>query len=226
MRTPKPMKFAFVQMLVLAALCASTSAKDVAMRLSSGESVVLDVVTDVTFSTVKRSLDVRLGRRFTESHLKEFAEFLRKLDSRQYQRTFIMFYLPEMKIDSGAWATAIYQPELQIRIIGSTKEQYDKLQVSAPSDVAEKRIGRWLDGRAGLDCKMELVMRGDLIQMRYTYKDGSNSAESVESVASTSGQRVTRVSRKSRGEFYVINGEGDLEFWDAEGRFYVAKKMD
>ena len=221
------MKSVILNWFLLSALSVNIWAKDMHVPLGRNNEAVLHIAKDKGTSTVKRSIDVRLDQRFTEAQLKEFAEALRKSDSRQYQRTFIAFYLPDMKIDAGAWATAIYDPALQIRILGLTKEEYEKLQAASSStDTSERIVGRWLDDRPGLGNRIELIQKQDVFFIRYTYKDGSGSREKVERGSASAGTRVARPSRKQAGEFYIISKKGDLEVWDREGRYYIAKKLD
>jgi hypothetical protein len=197
------------------------------VRIGTNSEAVLHIVKDEVFSTFKRSIDVRLDRRYEEPNLKEFAEALRKSDKRRFQRTFIMFYLSEMKLDAGAWATAIYNPDLKIQILGLTKEEYEKLQApQSGSGGAERLVGRWLDDRPGLGSRMEIFRKQDEYFIRFTYKDGSGSTEKVESASTSNGTRVARLSRKQAGEFYIITKAGHLEFWDKDGRYYIAKKLD
>ncbi len=76
-----------------------------------------EVTRSETFLHYKRSLDVRLPRKVSETRLRAIAQELRARDSRTYDRTFICYYLPGMEIDRGAWATTHFiDGKLEVRI--------------------------------------------------------------------------------------------------------------
>ena len=55
--------------------------------------------------------------------LKRIATKLKNSDGQSYDRTFIGYYLPDMKLNSGYWATTHFNPNLEIQILGLTVEQ-------------------------------------------------------------------------------------------------------
>ena len=66
------------------------------------------------------NLDVRLNQKVSQDVLRAIALELKSNDSRQYDRTFIVYYLPAMNVDSGGWATTNFNPTLDVRILGLT----------------------------------------------------------------------------------------------------------
>lgn len=84
--------------------------------------VSFTVTESHTVPGIKRSLDVRLNRKVSEETLQAIALKLRAIDPRNYERTFITYYLPDMAIGSGAWATTHFNPDLEVRVLGLTAE--------------------------------------------------------------------------------------------------------
>ena len=76
---------------------------------------------------IKRSLDIRLNRTVSEEVLRAIATKLKNSDHGTYERTFISYYLPGMKVGSGAWATSHFDPDLEICILGVSTDQEELL---------------------------------------------------------------------------------------------------
>ena len=78
---------------------------------------------------------------------------LKSGDSRPYDRIFIVYYLPEMPVGAGGWATTHFAPGLDVRILGLTPEEasagVDSILPSTRED-----IGRWSDDRNGTQIMM------------------------------------------------------------------------
>ena len=79
-----------------------------------------------SFADTKYTYDIRLSNnKLSEHELSELAWELKNRLDREYDRIFISYYLPDDEIGNGAWATSHYNPNLQVKIIGTT-----------PSDIA------------------------------------------------------------------------------------------
>ena len=64
---------------------------------------------DRKIAPLKRSVDIRLKQKITEDELLKVAHQIIKMDSRENERTFILYYLPGMKLDAGAWAKSHFK---------------------------------------------------------------------------------------------------------------------
>ncbi len=64
----------------------------------------------------KRSYDVRINKRLDEDELLKVGAAIRSIDPR-VERTFVSYYLPGMKIGSGAWATTHFTPVPNVQIM-------------------------------------------------------------------------------------------------------------
>lgn len=92
----------------------------------------------------KLSVCIRLPHRISEQELREIANEVRNNAGRRYDRLFILYYLPGMKVDAGAWASSHFMPELDVKILGSTVATESKLlEVSRVRDVIADYVGQW-----------------------------------------------------------------------------------
>ena len=98
------------------------------------------IIDSTAIAGIKRSLDVRLNKRVTEDTLRAIALKLKSQDSRDYDRTFITYYLPGMTVGAGAWATTHFTPDLEVKILGlSTEEEKETLDFTCASETRNSR---------------------------------------------------------------------------------------
>ena len=96
---------------------------------------------------IRKSIDVRLDKEVSEDALRAIAVELKSGDSRHYERTFIVYYLPEMPVGGGGWATTHFDPGLEVRILGlaGQEERADAgrpLAARAPRRTPPRRVRR------------------------------------------------------------------------------------
>ena len=91
------------------------------------DDVSYSIINSTATAGIKRSLDVRLNKRVAEDTLRALALKLKSQDSRDYDRTFITYYLPGMTVGAGAWATTHFRPDLEVKIWGLWTEEEKKL---------------------------------------------------------------------------------------------------
>jgi hypothetical protein len=89
--------------------------------------VIYTIIRTEVVPGIKRSLDIRLNRTVSEEVLRAIATKLKNSDHGTYERTFISYYLPGMKVGSGAWATSHFDPDLEICILGVSTDQEELL---------------------------------------------------------------------------------------------------
>jgi hypothetical protein len=165
---------------------------------------------------IKRAIVVRLDRRITEAQLRDLAIRLKAMDSRQYERTFITYYLPHMPIGSGAWATTHFEPSLTVKILGLTIEQFDNL-VRMPVPAGRKLVGRWINESPSWSFLATIFEQGGKLFLEQRFDDdGANIKELVEE--KHPGGRLFRRAEGSRaGDHYIVTRSGDLEIRDNDG---------
>lgn len=196
------------------------------------ESAAKSIPKDVTYTIIdknivpgiKRSLDIRLNRKVSEDVLEAIAVKLRSSDAANYERTFIGYYLPGMKVDSGYWATTHFNPDLEVRILGLALDEEGTLtdRVDVPN---REYIGSWLDERPYLANRTVIFKMGAKVSMENTYKDGSTGRTELVEIMSQRGRRFEKAGGSPAGEYYLITSSGRLELWDDEGRIFQANAI-
>ncbi len=189
------------------------------------------IPADVTYSIVsshvvpgiKRSLDVRLNKKVSKETLHALALELKSQDSRTYERTFIAYYLPDMKVDAGAWATTHFNTGLEVRILRITLEQEQALK-QQPNDPSREIIGSWLQER-GFANRITIFRKDGKLFMENKYTDGSAGTAELVETSSPRGRRFDYNPDRGNGEYYLINSKGDLQQWDQDGPFLTARKI-
>ncbi len=174
---------------------------------------------------IKRMLTVRLSKKVSESTLRAIALELKARDSRDYKRTFIAYYLPGMTVGAGAWATTHFDPDLNVRILGLTLEQEERL-VAEPSPASVEVIGRWLDESPFLGARITIFREKSKLFIQRNFKDGSVLKQELVERRTQRGRRFDPVQRESAGDHWVLRSNGNLETRDREGLISTAKKID
>ncbi len=199
----------------------------------SNQSDAQAIPDDVTFTIidknvvpgVKRSLDIRLNRKVSEDVLQAIAMKLKNSDPKTYDQTFIGYYLPDMQVNAGSWATTHFNPNLEVRILGLTAEQEEALK-QQPADPSREIIGSWLDERSFGGSRITIFQKDGSLFMENKYKDGSAGTTEIVETRSPNGRRFDYKPDRGNGEYYLINSNGELQQLDQEGAFMTAKKVN
>ena len=195
--------------------------------------VVVPIPNDVSYTIIssavtpgfKKTLDIRLNRKVPEEVLRTIATQLKNSDQHNYERTFIVYYLPGMKVGSLAWATSHFDPDLQVRIIGVSSDQEEFL-LSKTAHPAGIRIGRWMEEGA-LAGIIIIYREGGETFLERNFKDGSSVREEVVERPSPGGRRFEiRAPSSDDGAYYVIDKNGNLQLRDIQGVINNSKKID
>jgi hypothetical protein len=176
--------------------------------------VTYSIIGSDTFLDYKHSLDIRLNKKVSEETLRAIALKLKAQDSRNYERTFICYYLPDMKVDSGAWATTHFNPNLEVRILGLTVEQEKSLK-QKPDVPSREVIGIWFSDLTS--SKFTIYRQNGKVYMEEMFKDGSSSKNEMVKKVSSGRQRFEEKGGSSIGEYFLIDGQGNLQIFGMEG---------
>lgn len=175
---------------------------------------------------IKRSLDVRLNRRVSEGVLRSIAMELKSSDPATYERTFIVYLLPDMKVGAGAWATTHFNPNLEVRILGLTVEQEQRLRTET-RPASRVVVGSWLDeSAAGTANKVTIFREGGKLFMERKYPDGSSGKQEMIEKRVAGGMRFEKKAGSQFGEYYLIDRQGNLQCLDRDGQVWVAGKVE
>ena len=93
----------------------------------------LAIVEDTSMANLRRSVVVELEQPISESKLREAAYMIRDSDARNYERTFIEYYLPGMVVGAGAWATTHFNPALEVQIYGAPETPNRQQRAAIPT---------------------------------------------------------------------------------------------
>jgi len=212
---------------IAAVLCVALTAC-VDEEMSSGTSHVqgieFSIIEISTLQSLKRTVSVRLNQRVSEDVLHIMAQ---ELYVPGYDRTFILYLLPHMKIgEEICWATTHFNPDLEIRVLGLTPEQLEIL-VAMPSTVVippGELIGKWFWEVGELSRRITIYQKRGVLYMEQMFLDGSNSNEELIEKASSQGRRFEEYGA-SWGEYYLLDHHGDLHMGDEEGLFETFQKL-
>jgi len=186
--------------------------------------VTYSIIDFDTYLNYKRSLDVRLNKKVSEKTLRAIALKLKAQDSKNYERTFICYYLPDMEVGTGAWATTHFNPNLDVRIQGLTAEQ-EKVLKQQPDDPSREVIGSWLDESPFIGSRITVFRQNGKLFIENTYKDGSSGKKEIVEKLAGKDRTFRKKEGSSVGEFYLIDNQGNLQMWDEEGIISTARKI-
>ena len=171
----------------------------------------------------KTNIEIRLDEEINEEELKNIALKLKKERS-GFENLWIFYYLPNHKVGNGAWATTHFSPELEVIILGATKE--------ASREMDEKKVtgtilNSWKDNDAMMPNKIYLVKENDKLFIKTIYAKSkySGGSEIVNEVTKINKNGLTRFNYdNNHGEYYVVEKNGNLGLYDNEGKFKEAVK--
>ena len=182
------------------------------------------IETDV-FLDIKRSLDVRLNKRVSEEVLRTIALKLKSEDPREYERTFISYYLPGMEVGAGSWASTHFDPTLEVKIYGTTIEEHDRLLKEAASSPPSATIGRWMASeRTGFPGVITIFKEGDTLYQTQKFQDGTEGRYELVT-QNVNGQVRYKIKQVKTSDYVVILPNGDLGHCDHEEMWATSRKV-
>ena len=182
-----------------------------------------EVIATNVLPGIKRSLDIRLSRKVSEDVLRTIALELRRRDDREYERTLICHYLPGMTVGAGAWATTHFNRDLEVRILGATVEQEERMLKEA--EVEGEVIGKWFDEGLPGGNAIALYRQDKAVYMKLQFSDGSGGSHRMVERVCAEGRRYEQARGSVHGDYYLVDKDGNLHFGDNEGLFRTARKI-
>ncbi|PQP06347.1 hypothetical protein C5612_00855 [Pseudomonas frederiksbergensis] len=190
---------------------------------SSFQGVNYSVVSDKSKRDIKRAVEVVLDERLDQPTLEALANQIKNSNPMSFQRTFISWRI-KGEDGGGYWAKTDFDPTLTVRFLGTTVAEYNKLKASSTATEGEV-FGSWLSNW-GTDYKMVGYRKSGKIFIRSTFKDGSSGAREFVSKKISGRSVLIDAEGSDFGEYFLVNEQGDLEFWGENGAFYTAKKTN
>ena len=164
-----------------------------------------------------------MNKRVAEDTLHTIALKLKSQDSRDYDRTFIIYYLPDMTVGAGAWATTHFTPELEVKILGLSTEEEKKLS-TAPAPAKREIVGRWLDEIPYASSRITIFHEGGKLYVEQKFTDGSSLKKELVEKRSPLGRRFDQVGGATAGDHWILDSRGNLQLHDNDGLIRTAKK--
>jgi hypothetical protein len=186
--------------------------------------VKYSIISEKKVPNIKRSLEVRLNKKVSTEVLETIAYKLMQLDKSRYPRTFIAYYLPDMEVGAGAWATTHFTPNIEVKILGATAEEEARLK-SPPANPKDNILGDWYCNQPFLESRTSLYIKDNRIYLKNVFKDGSSGVDEMIEKKSAMGRRFEEKEVNPNGEYYLINTNGLLEIWSQNGKIVTCNKM-
>ena len=180
------------------------------------------IIEDTVKSNIKRTVEVELSSRTDEEQLRALAEQIYALKDVDVQRTFIGYRIAGEHQNQAYWATTHYDPDLKVKIMGESASDYEKLKNTALPD--GDVLGSWMVSW-GLEYKAIAYEKDGKTYIRNIHSDGSQGDRIYELSKSDKGIKLQDESGKDHNEYFIINKNGDLEFWSENGNYYTAPKV-
>lgn len=180
------------------------------------------IVEDTVKGDIKRTVEVELSSRMDEEQLRALAKQIYALKDVNVQRTFISYRIAGEHENQAYWATTHYDPDLNVRIIGESASGYEKLKNTTLPD--GDVLGSWMVSW-GLEYKSIAYEKDGKAYIRNIHSDGSQGDEIYELSKTEKGIKLQDESGKDHNEYFIINKNGDLEFWSENGNYYTAPKV-
>lgn len=185
------------------------------------EKINYKIAKDEAVGNIKRSVDVVLPERIDEQALTKIANEIH--EKRAFERTFICYTIAGEKVPS-AWATTHFNPDLKVEILGTTKQDHEKLLTNNKADLPQNVIGTWFSHN-GYEHKMVAFKNGGKVFIRSTYSDGGSRDEEYRLTTHKGLKKLQDEGGRESGSYLLINAKGELEYWSKNGNFYTAKPI-
>jgi hypothetical protein len=170
-----------------------------------------------------REVFVRIDEPITENQIKAVAFKVKSTGESFFPKTKVWFLLPAQRIGSGAWASATFRPELEVKILGARAERHQALKKTA-TPANGQLLGHWIWDAGPLTHKITLIKRGGEVLMLKTFVGPKGDSEVDETVVDVMAPNRYRYPG-SKTTWMTVNNKGELEFHDQAGRVDAARPV-
>ncbi len=176
------------------------------------------------FDINKCNIVVELTKKMSMDELKKIANNLKKT-RKSYDKLWISFYLTDMSLDGVAWAIANFTPDLKVEIVGTTESE-EKEQKKNAENVDGKIIGKFYENQY-LSATCTVYEKDGNTFLKMSFNDGSSSITELKTKELKNGIRLEDKEGNPHGEYYILNKNGELEFYNSENKmFTTARKIE
>lgn len=182
------------------------------LKISVKEDIKWEILKDEN-----NRIEVELEKRINKSELENVSKKVREYKLYP-KKLFITYFLANIE-GKNAWATAFFNPNLEINIIGSTVSQEKDFDKIVKNNIKGEIIGEWKD----VYCRIVLLKNENKkLVLKLIYDDSS----SDNFVTKTEKNGVTILKyNNAHGEYYVIESNGNLGMYGKNGKFAEATKI-
>lgn len=173
------------------------------------------IINEESMHNIKTSITVRLQKEQTKDTLRMIANQLRNDGRTKYQKIFIFHLLPEMEKGKGAWATTHFNDNLEVEILGMTKESIKELIADSES-IPGTLVGKWLSNYPYMGGVYTIFKENNQLKLKVKYQVGSGSTEDL-ITKNSKGKTIYKVRGCVNDDYYLINSKNELEIHDNEG---------
>jgi hypothetical protein len=171
-------------------------------------------------SDQRRSVYVRLVRRLDETDLSKIASAIKARSKRTYARTHINFFLPDMVLNQGAWASVLFAPEPKLLINGLRREDEDLFLAEHQVD-RRSMLGSWMTSPPAAPGRLTIYSDHGRIFSEWRLRSGLKTVEELRESHAGKGRRFDVVD----GGSFVLTKSGDLEIWDKTTLVAVGERL-
>lgn len=162
---------------------------------------------------INNVVSVEINKRLTVEQLKYLGdEIFKTLPKRP--KTFIGYLLPGMK--DGAWAITNYEPNLQVEIIGTSEEEFQRKEKLTKA-ISENAIGAW-QGIEPDKFNYALVDSAGFHLFKLVFPD-YELTDTVK-IIKNNDETIIKTKNAVDKEYYKINVLGNLVYYNTDGKPY------
>jgi len=182
------------------------------------------IIKDEPAGNIYRKVEVLLPERVDEKTLELIAKEIKASEKSTFERTLIGWRVKG--VENGIfWANASFEPDLTIKIIGSSIQDHAAVKNIKPK-IDGDIFGSWLDNYSPIS-EINIVgyKKKGKVFFKSIFSDGSTNIDKyVEK--QFKGKKILELAKGNKfKEYYVVNEKGELEFWGSNGKFYTAKPI-
>ncbi|WP_281613107.1 hypothetical protein [Flammeovirga sp. SubArs3] len=172
---------------------------------------------------LKAMYSIRIPSQLTKNQINNIAVQL-KNENLDKQNVFIEYLLPDMVLNNGAWATSHYNPTLEIKILGLTKEEEQKVKNEiVKEEVNGDVIGKWYNSMQYIEHTVLIYKEQGNLKVKLKFKSGSESVKDLKYKKVGTNSKYTY--RNDFGEYYILTPNGQLSLYDNDGLITKLKKI-
>ncbi len=167
------------------------------------------------------NLVVNLNKKVDTNTLKAIATELRN-KRKHFDKLWISYYINNQGIESGAWASTSFTPDLEIEVFGSTPDQ--DIKTGSAGNINGQIIGKWRSDKSLSGAVLLLFKDGQgRLNMKVVLKNGEEMVDQIQE--KTENGNVIYTDGNSHGEYYILESNGNLGMYGRSGKYDEAEKI-